>query len=390
MNALDHYREVWVPRLRDRYQMLVEEVGGRFFRTNGWVMIGFDGSRTTAPRTVSNEKALCAPNYGNGRRAKYGKKKSKGMRRKQNKQNPPHPQTPQAWITMLWHMGLRLPWTWRLGPSNSSERDQVKEILAEEEFPENTLFCGDAGFTGYLFWDAILQTGNHFVVRVGANVSLLREYVDVKELSDGTVLCWPKDKMQSGDPPLHLRLVKVKIGKTKVWLLTSVLNPKQLTRKQLVRVYKMRWGIEVEYRGLKQTIDKHKLRCRNSDRLFVELDWSLRGMAVAELIALREQISATEQVKSANDYEPRDCSLANTMRVLRRAMRKVATYGNTTESLPDQLSQATVQRYTNHTDKRARYRPPNPDKKPLGNPKIRKLTAEERKKLREYDRSVAA
>jgi len=45
----------------------------------------------------------------------------------------------------MWHMGLRLPWTWRLGPSNSSERGHVMEMLEKEEFPENTLFCGDAG-----------------------------------------------------------------------------------------------------------------------------------------------------------------------------------------------------------------------------------------------------
>ena len=99
MNALDRYAHVFVPRLRTHYQTLAEEVGGRYFRTNDWVLIGFDGSRATAPRTVSNEQAFCAPDYGNGKRAKYGKKKSKGMRRKRNKENKPQPQAPQAWIT---------------------------------------------------------------------------------------------------------------------------------------------------------------------------------------------------------------------------------------------------------------------------------------------------
>src|SRR5205814_373333 len=141
---------------------------------------------------------------------------------------------------------------------------------------------------GYPLWSAILATGGHFVVRVGANVKLLSEHADVKELRGGLVLCWPKGQMESDKPPLRLRLVRVPVGKTTMWLLTSVLDPKQLTHKQLIRVYKMRWGLEVEFRGLKQTIDKHKLRCRNSARLLVELDWSLRGMAVAELLALRE------------------------------------------------------------------------------------------------------
>jgi hypothetical protein len=49
-----------------------------------------------------------------------------------------------------------------------------------------------------------------------------------------------------------------------------------------------------------------------------------------------------------------------------------------------------VQRYDNQTDKRARYRPKNPDKKPLGNPTVRKTNAEEREKLRKYKPKVAA
>lgn len=389
MNALERYDHVWMRRMRDRCQALAEEVGGRFFRTDGWVLIGFDGSRATAPRTVSNEQAFCAPNYGRGKRAKYGKKKSKGMRRKRNKERPPHPQAPQAWITMMWHMGLRLPWTWRLGPSHASERDHVKEILAAEEFPKHTLFCGDAGFTGYPLWQAILQAKGHFVVRVGGNVNLLSEHADVKKLGGGLVLCWPKGKMESGEPPLRLRLVQVRVGKTKMWLLTSVLDARRLTRRQLVRVYKMRWGIEVEFRGLKQTIDKHQLRCRNSDRLLAELNWSLCGMAVAELLALREQLAQRER-QSWHQTHPQDRSLANTMRALRKGMRNLRTPGDPCDDLLQNLSRAKVQRYRNHTDKRARYRPANPDKKTLGEPKLRKINAREREKLKTHNQHIAA
>lgn len=291
---------------------------------------------------------------------------------------------------MMWHMGLRLPWTWRLGPSHASERDHVKAMLAEETFPENTLFCGDAGFVGYPLWSAILKAGANFVVRVGANVKLLSEHADVKRLGDGIVLCWPKGQMESGQPPLRLRLVQVRVGKTKIWLLTSVLDRKQLGRKQLIRIYKMRWGIEVEFRGLKQTIDKHTLRCRNSDRLLVELGWSLCGMAVAELLALREQIASPRAPQHDDANNPQDRSLANTMRALRRCMRNLGKYCEPTNDVLYNLSRAKIQRYTNHTDKRARYRPPNPDKKPLGEPTVRKINALERDQLRTHDQRIAA
>ena len=392
IDALDRYRETFSLRLRRQFQDLAEGVAGRFWRDNQWLLMGFDGSRATLPRTASNEKEFCAPNYGKGKTAKYRKKKSKGMRRRRNKKNKPQPQKPQSWITMMWHMSLRLPWTWRLGPSNSSERGHVMEILKQETFPKNTLFVGDAGFVGYDFWKSILAAGGNFLVRVGANVNLLSEKADIKKLSGGIVLCWPKGKMNAGAKPLRLRLIKVKIGKTQMWMLTSVLDRKQLSNKKIVKYYKMRWGVEVEFRGLKQTIDKRNLRCRNSNRVYVELDWSIRAMAFAELIALREQISNSNASRSQSkkQYDTKDRSLAKTVRALRQCMRNLNTYADPGEDLFSRLSEALVQKYNNHTDKWARYRPKNLDKKPLGQPKVRKLNCRERKKLKKHNARIAA
>ena len=44
----------------------MQQIGSQFWRIDGWLPIAFDGSRSTAPRTKSNEAALCA-NYGKGR-----------------------------------------------------------------------------------------------------------------------------------------------------------------------------------------------------------------------------------------------------------------------------------------------------------------------------------
>jgi len=390
INALDRHREIFSLRLGRQFQALAEEVAGRFWRDSGWVLMGFDGSRATTPRTVSNEKEFCAPNYGNGKTAKYRKKKTKGMRRRKNEKNKSQPQAPQVWITMMWHMNLRLPWTWRLGPSNSSERGHVMEILKQEKFPKNTLFCGDAGFVGYEFWKAILAKGN-FVVRVGGNVNLLSEKADIKRLGGGIVLCWPKGKMDSGAKPLRLRLVKVKVGKTRMWMLTSVLDRKRLSKKKIIKYYKMRWGVEVEFRGLKQTIDKRTLRCRNSDRVYVELDWSIRAMAFAELIALREQIPNDRESKTQRqqEYDTKDRSLANTVRALRTCMRNLNKHGDLSSDLLSELSGALVQKYSNRADKQARYRPKNPDKKPLGEPNVRKLKRKERQTLKTMNQQMA-
>jgi len=377
MNALVTWTDALMPVLWPVLHQRMRDIGGVFWQVHGWVPIAFDGSRSTAPRSASNETAFCAANYGKGKTAKYRKKKTKGLRRRKNEKSKPQPQEPQVWITLLWHMGLRLPWLWRLGPSNSSERAHVMEMLDDGDFPENTLFCGDAGFVGYPLWSRILERGFHFLVRVGANVNLLTE-AGCRITQDGRVLSWPQEAQRAGRPALRLRLVKVKIGNTKVWMLTSVLSSSKLTKTQIVRLYKMRWGIEVEFRGLKQTLDRGTLRCRNHRRVLAELHWSLLAMAVAELFALKEQLRPP---RGATGTHPQKRSLANTVRVLRRCLTHLSNTPAAGRDLRTQLRQAVTDSYHRRSSKKARYRPPNPDKKPLGEPKIRKLTANEKTNL---------
>ena len=288
---------------------------------------------------------------------------------------------------MMWHMGLRLPWSWRLGPSNSSERAHVFEMLEQEKFPENTLFCGDAGFVGYDFWNWILGQGHDFVVRVGGNVNLLCQNMDFERYHDGTVFCWPRDK-QAKQPPLRLRLVQIKVGSAEMYLLTSVLDSTRLNCKQIGELYKMRWGVEVEFRGLKQTLKKSKLRCRNAQRLYAELSWSIMAMAVAELLALKEQIAATASPSAESSgtddraYQPKDLSLANTMRAIYGCLDNLEEVV-VDDGLQDRLNRAVTDRYVRKAKKAARYRPKNPDKKKLGEPKIRKLNDDEIRKMKQ-------
>ena len=375
---------VW-PVLHER----MKEIGTKYWRIDGWVPIAFDGSRSTTPRTAANEQSFCAKNYGNSNSAKYRRRKTKGMRRKKNEKNKPQPQGPQIWITLKWHMGLRLPWMWRLGPSNSSERAHVMEMIESGKYPKNTLFCGDAGFVGFPLWFAIIQSGGAFLVRVGANVSLLRESAGYELRKKGLVLCWPKDQ-RATQPPLRLRLVKVRIGKTKVYVLTNVLDDSKLTPNQMVKFYKMRWGIEVEFRGLKQTLDRAKLRCRNEQRVLAELNWSIMAMAVAELFALKEQLASRPRKKAEPKPDPSNRSLANTMRAIRGCIRRPDSVSQTGEDLATLLRKAVTDNYQRNASKKARYRPPNPDKKKLGHPKVVTMSAKDKKKLRGTEKKLAA
>lgn len=355
MGALVKWSPTLIPILINALRQHAQEIGGRFWRVGQWVPIAFDGSRSTVPRTQSNETAYRAPNHGQGKTAKYRQKKTKGMRRTNNQKNKPQLPKPQVWMTLLWHVGLRLPWAWRLGPSNASERDHVMTMLCEEDFPKRTLFCGDAGFIGYPLWAKILERKSDFLVRVGANVHLLVESLNgriVQEGQDQFVLCWPKDAQRDGGTPLRLRLIHTRIKKTKLWLLTSVLDRAKLTMSQMQSLYQLRWGIEVEFRGLKQTLNRGQLRSRNDGRVLVELDWSILAMAVAELWALKEQMGSPSTKRASKKDVPRTRSLAGTMRALRWCLRNLREACELGRGLADRLREAVTDDYKRQSAKR--------------------------------------
>lgn len=111
MGALASTRQRFIPQLCSLLQQKTKALAGNERTKYGFTPIAFDGSRNSAPRTESNEVAFCAANYGQGKTAKYRKKKTQGMRRTQNEKNKPAAPAPQVWITMMWHMSLRLPWS---------------------------------------------------------------------------------------------------------------------------------------------------------------------------------------------------------------------------------------------------------------------------------------
>lgn len=365
-----------MPLLQRRLHQLIVKIGGRHARVGRWSAIAIDGSRVSTPRTKSNERAFCAANYGKGKTAKYRKKKTKGLRRKKNKQAKPEPQRPQVWVTLFWHIGLALPWCWKLGPSDSSERQHAMDMIGEGHFLKDTLFVGDAGFVGYDLWRSIIQKGHDFLIRVGGNVHLLRELgyeIERGGRRRDIVHCWPYAAQTGRLPPLTLRLVQVKIGKQQVWLLTSVLDPQELSRSEMRRLYMLRWGVELEFRGLKQTFERRRLRSRRADRALNELEWSLLAMAVLELFALKQQLDK-------RNADPRKASFAKSLRAIRLILKNLESRDDV-DDLESLLAAAQVDRYERRKSKAARYKPQAPSKPSCGAPNIKPASDKHKQKL---------
>ncbi len=380
LGALVTWTEPMMVSLKLQFHGLLQQFGKRFFRVGRWAPLAFDGSRATAPRTKSNEREFCAKNYGNGKTGKYRRSLKGRNQKKKHRKNEAQLTPPQLWVTLIWHIGFGVIWDWRLGPSTASERDHVKDMVKNGHFAKDTIFVGDAGFIGYDLWRTIIDQGHQFMVRVGGNVRLLTELGGVIEQQSGRlkrgrlVHCWPNDKMRQQQPPLSLRLVKCKIGNANVWLLTSVLNEEDLTIEMMQELYKRRWGIEVEFRSLKQIFERRKMRSHNAARVYVEMHWSIMAMIVLELFALKEQFA-----HAPRKTDPQKISFAKALRAIRRALEFPE---NLPPDIPDfkrELQKAIVDNCERKSKKKARYRPKRKRPPSCGQPIIMKANQKQRK-----------
>ena len=332
-----------VAALRDRMQTDLAER----FEVCGFPVFGVDGSRLELPRTKSNEQRFSPapiPEQSQSKKSKKPRSRSRASqaadRARQKKAD-----SPQMWLTTMFHVGTGLSWDWRIGPSNSSEREHFQQMI--DALPAKALVTADAGFVGYQSWKTLLESGRHLLIRVGANVRMLKNLGYVEE-KDGLVSLWPDRQAKRNQPPLVLRLVVVQGGKHPVHLVTSVLDEERLSDQQVVEIYALRWGIELLDRHFKQTFERGKLRSHTADHAELEATWSLLGLWAMGLHA---------QVVLAHQGVPaRRVSVAKFLRAYRRSLREYKSSADPGESLQALLSQAVIDPY-NRANKASRDYP---------------------------------
>ena len=371
MRALTRYTEQLLPLVWRRLQILMSRTAPEYFRIGPWLPLAVDGSRFSTPRTVSNEQAFAAQNFGQGGR---GKRRTKWKNKKKRSKKLCHPVKPQIWLTLIWHMGNKLPWCWKTGPSTSSERHHLMDMIRSHVFPEKTLFCCDAGFTGYELWSTILELGHDFLIRVGGNINLLKDLGHCRS-GDGVVFLWPDQAARKRQPPILLRLIEVKGEHGTMYLVTSILSRRKLSDSMFKRLYPLRWGVELQFRALKQTFGLGKLRSRNSDYALVELDWSIVSLTMIQLLAIKEQ--------TKHDIPPENSSVGEALKTVRWAMRHWYDVSQDGKSFANRMADAVKDEYERPIQKAARYQANCKDKPSAGRPKLRKATASQQRAYHE-------
>lgn len=346
----------------------------------GFVAMACDGSRVELSRTRSLEEAYSPKKkHSSSAKKKSKKRKSSGGQGPSKRRIPKKKKTaqsaesirkkansPQMWLTLVWHVGSGLPWDWRTGPSDSSERGHVEQMLPN--LPENTLITADAGFVGYEFWAKILQAGQDFVIRAGGNVKLLKGLGYARQFED-TVYLWPDKAAKKKQPPLCLRLIELHDGREPVYLVTN-LPKSRLSDRQAAKIYAARWGIELFFRTFKQTFGCRKLRSRAADNAQWELDWSLMGLWC---VCLWGEIELARKGK-----DPTRLSAAKAVDAFRDTL---GDYRNRpegpTQTLGNRLQAALLDDYERTSCKTSRNHPRKKKRERTGPPKITRATKQQ-------------
>jgi hypothetical protein len=328
---------------RTHVQRLAERRG--CWRVAGWLAFGVDSTKHDAPMTAANEKSLGTAS------------KTKSW--------------PQLLLTTVFHLGSGLPWSFLRGRARSSERRHLLGLL--NTLPSGALLLADAGFVGYDFWSRVLRSGRSFLIRVGSNVRLI-EGMHPRCKGDGIVWVWPAERRKKGSGPLVLRLITLTDPRNRTMhLLTDVLEGKRLDDAAASRLYGLRWGVEVMYRSLKQTMSRRKLLSDSPGNAKVELSWAMVGLWTLALIKA-ERCPAL----------PQSQGVAAVLHVLRRVMEGVKL------NAVGILRQLQADTYPRTGSKKARHWPHKKRDKPPGKPKARNATEAELALAEELERMDAA
>jgi len=317
----------------------------------GWILFAADGSRVDAARTQANENDL-------GRSAR----------------DKSHP---QWWMTWLVHLPTLLLWDWRQGPGTSSERAHLREMTSD--LPAHALIVADAGFGGFDFLSHLDQAGVSFLVRCAGNTTLkttlipsrIEQRGDVRE-----VYLWPQNRRRRC--PLRLRQIVLKRAGKRVYLITNVFDRRALSRSMAGEFYELRWGVEVNYRDFKQTMERSKVLAKTPERGALELAGNIVAMGMLRFHAAILQLARGARI-----------SVAKVLKLLRKAMEHLR-YGVSTDWLIPALTQAITDDYHRKRPKDARDWPRKKQHRPPKPPKFHRLRKHESTEIQERLISHAA
>mgnify|MGYP003589857210 FL=1 len=213
-------------------------------------LVAIDGTCLDVADTVGNEAFFGRPGVNKGEKSAF----------------------PQARLVALAECGTHAIFDAAIGACTVSEPVLAGELL--DRLSPGMLLLADRGFTSYALWRRAAATGADLLWR--AKTGLRPEHVET--LSDGSWLARMRLSTDTSAPPVTVRVVDYSVDDGRdnpetYRLLTTLLDPGEVTATELAAAYVQRWEIELAFDELKthQRGPRTVLRSKSPDLVQQEI-----------------------------------------------------------------------------------------------------------------------
>lgn len=213
-------------------------------------LVAIDGTCLDVADTVGNEAFFGRPGVNKGEKSAF----------------------PQARLVALAECGTHAIFDAAIGACTVSEPVLAGELL--DRLSPGMLLLADRGFTSYALWRRATATGADLLWR--AKTGLRPEHVET--LSDGSWLARMRLSTDTSAPPVTVRVVDYSVDDGRdnpetYRLLTTLLDPGEVTATELAAAYVQRWEIELAFDELKthQRGPRTVLRSKSPDLVQQEI-----------------------------------------------------------------------------------------------------------------------
>jgi len=187
-------------------------------------------------------------------------------------------------------------------PNNTSERDCAAKHLDYSN--KNDLIIYDRGYTGFWFYMHHIQHNLSFCIRAKTNQDIVVKDFIASNKKEALVTFSPGKKAirvcnEKGLPitPVILRLVRVDLPNEVEVLITNLTNESKYDVSVFKSLYHMRWGIEENYKRLKQWTEIENFSGKST--LSVKQDFYAKIVAanLTALMVIESQKTVTRKTK---------------------------------------------------------------------------------------------
>jgi hypothetical protein len=270
---------------------------------------------------------------------------------------------PVARMTFLVRAGAKSVFSYRIGPYRTSEEAQFSQM--SDRIPRHSILIADRKFGSFYILAKLRQR------RVDMIVPLHQRRDPGKLISRGKAI--GKDQWivtldlaqqlrnKYDDPSLpqylKVRLIRVQYRKNgtwkTLWLVTTLLDTQRYRRRDIVALYRKRWGIETRIGAIKTTLEMAVLRSKGAKAVRYEvaatilahnLTWTVIHQAAKRTKTPADRISFAGAIKAVLAFSSRLQAAEGSARVrlYNRMLDHVAT--NTNPHRPGRVEPRLVKR----------------------------------------------